>query len=621
MILYKNSTANFKEQVNRNLITEEIEKIYIEKIGHRPSYSERASWNNSSRFMESIFRMSKIPDDCGILIEYNIPATSKRIDYLITGHDESDRQFLIVVELKQWESASATDKEDLVTTYIGGGINEVTHPSYQAKSYKQYLVDMHSAIYDGDIKAVSCAYLHNYKKKEPEPLLKEQYKKTVDDTPIFFSSDTEKLEDFLRRYVGKGKGMKILYEIENGKIAPSKKLVEHISELFDNNPVFTLLDEQKVAYSNIMDVALKAKGKTAIIVNGGPGTGKSVVAINALVKLLNQGRNNVCFVAPNAAFRTCISNMLAKNEAYDKERIEGIFLGSSKFVYSPNNDFDVIICDEAHRLKTKGSYGYDGESQVKDIIKAARVSIFFIDDNQMIRPNDEGSVSKIIEECNAQNVEVRKIELKSQFRCSGLEGFLNWVDHTLQIEDTANFDGWEKEEFEFKMFDDPGEMYNEISNKCDAGFNARMLAGFAWPWTSEKAGNKNAQINDVIIPEFNFSMPWNSHKNSYDWAINNDKKNQIGCVHTAQGLEFDYIGVIIGKDLQYNPKKFEVYGSYADYRDNVGKGGLKQDPARLTKYIKNIYKILLSRGMKGCYIFCCDKNLAEYIKNRLKTNK
>jgi len=144
-----------------------------------------------------------------------------------------------------------------------------------------------------------------------------------------------------------------------------------------------------------------------------------------------------------------------------------------------------------------------------------------------------------------------------------------------------------------------------------------MLAGFAWKWSSENEGNKNGEIDDVTVPEHNFSMPWNGRSISYTWALDDAGVNQIGCVHTSQGLEFDYVGVIIGNDLKYDPERMAVYASYNDYKDTVGKKGLRNNPEELTKLISNIYKILMSRGMNGCYVYCRDPELQNYFKERL----
>lgn len=617
MIIYQSDVIGFRTAVDSNRIVSDIDAQFSDKFGWKVSDSERRAWNNSLRFMETALRLAKIPDDGGVLIEYNIPSTSKRIDFIVSGHDEENNANFVIIELKQWDKADASDKEDLVIAYTGNALREVAHPSYQAFSYKKYLMDMNEAIYSSNLNPFSCAYLHNFPRRNPEPILSPQYMDIVKDTPVFFTNDIEKLEDFLRRYVGKGQGKEILYRIENGKIRPSRKFVEYVSSMFDGNEVYTLLDEQKVAHANIIRYASTATQKTTIIVNGGPGTGKSVVAMNAFADLLRSGKN-IKFVAPNASFRTTIVDMLAKNRKNKAKRLNALFSGSGSFVDAYPNEFDVLVVDEAHRLKKQGAYMYRGISQAEDVIKASFVNVFFIDDNQRIRPDDEGTVDVIKEVAARHRSHVVEVELLAQFRCAGAEGFLNWVDHNLQIRETANFDGWDGDAFEFSIVDDPHKLARLITEKRDAGFHARLLAGFAWPWTSKKGGNFDAEVPDVQISEHEFKMPWNSRRDQYSWAIDNTKANQIGCVHTAQGLEFDYVGVIIGNDLRYNPLTSEVYASHEDYYDSSGKKGLKDNPAELTRLIKNIYKVLLSRGMKGCFVYCRDKNLQEYLRGRLK---
>lgn len=615
MIIYQNSVTGFQSDVDNNQIADKIEQEFIEKIGHTVSPSEKSSWNNSLYRMGTIVRLSKLPDTCWILIEYNIPSTSKRIDFLICGHDQHNQKNFIIVELKQWEKATTTDMPYLVNTFIHGNYHDVAHPSYQAYSYKHFLCDMSTAVYEKNIHPYSCAYLHNYKAGKKEPLLDKKYAEFYLDTPIFFKDDALKLEKFFHEYVGRGNGDTIVQDFVSSKIKPSKKFIEYVSDLFQHNPAYILLDEQVIAYANIMKYACASDKRTTIIVNGGPGTGKSVVAMNVFVDLLKSGKNAL-FVAPNSSFKTAMIDVLAWHKVKAKNRLMKIFSGSTKFCEVSPLSYDVLIVDEAHRLKAKGTYMYKGDSQVEDVIKASRVNVFFIDDEQRIRPNDEGSMDYVESVAKKNHSEVIKVELKAQFRCSGADGFVNWVEHTLQIRDTANFDGWDKESFEFKIMDSPQDLEKYIQRKRINGYTARIVAGFAWPWTAAKDGNPDAEIADVKIAEYGYARPWNSRHDQYTWAIDESKSHQIGCIHTSQGLEFDYVGVILGRDIYYDPDTHTVNGDYENYYDKTGKSGLRNKPDELTQYIKNIYRVLMTRGIKGCTIFCCDKNLQAYMKNR-----
>ena len=614
MIIYSGTSVDFQRDVNQNQIANKIEANFIAKIGYSESPNEKRAWRNSMNFMNNAIRNANIPDDCGVLIEYMIPNTSNRVDFILTGEDEKHHQNYVLIELKQWDKAETTDIPQLVRTYVGGAFRNVNHPSYQAESYDLMMKSMNEGIYGNNIGGYPCAYLHNYEQQQPEPLLDERYKDLVRQAPVYFQDDYGKLEETFRKNVGKGKGMEILYEIANGKIRPSKKLVECIDSLYQGNDDFVLIDEQNVAYQTILKETEDLNGKSTIIVKGGPGTGKSVISFKLLKAMIDR-RLNAKFIAPNEAFRDTMKTKLIKDKIEKKKVTDQLFSGSSTLYGVPSNYFDVIITDEAHRLKGKGAYMYHGQNQIQDIIHASVCSIFFIDDTQQVRPADIGSVEEIRRVAAEEHSRVTEMELKAQFRCAGAEGFINWISDVLQMEQTGNYDGWDSEAFDFLLIDDPNTLFSLIKAKNTGSSTARLTAGYAWPWDKS---DKHANIDDVKIPEYNFAMPWNEDYKRTTYAIKPDSINQVGCIHTVQGLEFDYVGVIIGNDLKYNPETRKVYADKRNYYDIAGKKGLKGDEERLTKYIKNIYKVLLSRGMKGCYVFCCDKNLQAYFEQRLK---
>lgn len=614
MIVYKNTTQGFIKDVLDNKIDDAIHVAYQCKIGRSIAQNERRAWTNSMGFMERVIRKANIADDCGILIEYVIPATSSRIDFLIAGLDQNNGKKFIIIELKQWEEAESTHKDSIVTSVVNRSPKELPHPSYQAYSYKMFMKDFNEAIYNGNIGSYSCAYLHNYREKDPEPLKAPIYREIIKDTPLYFKTDSEKLAEFIRNHVGKGKGEKIVYEIESGKIRPSKKLIDHVCAMFKGHQTFVLIDEQKVAYEKAMDVALHSKQKTVLIIKGGPGTGKSVISMNLLAGILSN-EQNVCFVAPNASFRDVMVQSLARTNSLS--RLKHLFKGSAGFHDVDENIYDVLVVDEAHRLKNGSAYQYRGDNQVEDIIRAAMVSIFFVDDNQKIRPEDIGSVAELKRIAEMNGAKTEEIELVAQFRCAGADGYINWLDDIFHIRHTGNYDGWNTKEFEFKIVDNPHDVYRYIKGKSDEGFKSRLLAGYAWPWTSGKEGNSDADVNDVSIPEFNFAMPWNSRKVGTTWAIDEDGIEQVGCIHTSQGLDFDYVGVIVGNDLRYDAKTETFYVDWNNYKDVNGKKGLRDKPEILSKLVCNIYKTLMSRPMRGCVVYFCDKEVEAYFKRNM----
>jgi DUF2075 family protein len=617
MIVYEATAEKFKSDVDSNQIVSEIEKAFQKNLGRGIPPAEVAAYQNSLPHMERVVRRSGVANDCGILIEYKIPLTNFRIDFVISGNDEFGNKNFVIVELKQWQQANIADGDGLVVSFTGKANRIVTHPSYQSSRYKDFIGDFNEAVYSGSVRAYSCAYLHNYPEKSPEPLLNNKYRKVLDKSPLYFRDDQSKLESFIAKYVKHGKGMDILYELDNGKIRPSKKLIDHVASMFAGNQNYILLDEQKIAFETARVIANR-KEKSVVIIKGGPGTGKSVISVNLTSALLKDQLNTI-FIAPNSSFRDTLVKKLVKNNS--SQRIKNIFKGSAGFYNSENEEFDVLVIDEAHRLKKKGAFMYQGLNQVDDIVRSSRTAIFFIDDNQMVRPDDIGSVAELKKSAEKFNAKIYEMELSAQFRCAGAEGFINWLDDVLQIKETANYDGWDKKSFEFKIFDNPNELRLAIKKKYDQKYSSRILAGYAWDWSTEKEGNKDGEISDVTIPEFDFNMPWNSRKVGTTWAIDENGINQVGCIHTSQGLEFDYVGVIVGDDLEFDSETKTFSTNHNKYKDKTGKKGLKDEPEELNRLVRNIYKVLMTRGMRGCYVYFTNKEVEKYFKERLSINK
>ena len=381
---------------------------------------------------------------------------------------------------------------------------ETVHPAYQASSYKRYLLNFNESLYnDSSIQLHSCAYLHNYIKVKDDPLLDKRYRTYVEDSPLYFQFSDRELAENLRQKVAKGRGQEIAETIENGKIRPSKKLVETVSSLIEGNEEFVLLDEQKVAYEKIISKYNQYKTQTdqkhVILIKGGPGTGKSVIGLNVMSYLLNN-RAYVEYITPNQAFREVLRKKLIGTSGHIEVR--DLFKGSASYVEAPENYFDVLICDEAHRLKEHGHMKkkIPGENQATQIIRSSRISVFFIDDFQKISKKDIGSVDLLKEEANRFGAEVHMIELESQYRCSGSGNYLEWLNSIFNDdEDRVQLE----DDFDFEVVSSP----HELKEKIDDHHGGRLLAGYAWDWTKKVINGVLA--DDVAIEEHNFALPWN----------------------------------------------------------------------------------------------------------------
>lgn len=592
------------------------------KMNRSTGLSELNSWRNSLKEMYITLNDSNIPSDVGVAIEYNIPQTSKRVDFLISGYGKDNKGNVIIVELKQWEKLQAIEgQEAIVETFTGGANRRVVHPSYQAWSYATLIKDYNEYVQDADIELHPCAYLHNYPRVENDPLDAKQYKEVLADAPAFTYGQRDALRNFIKKSIITGDNEDTLVKIEHGKIRPSKQLQDSISGMLKGNKEFIMLDEQKVVYENILSLSTKCQKdgkKRTIIVEGGPGTGKTVVAINLLAELTKRNQF-VQYVSKNAAPRTVYGYKL--KGTMKKSSVDNLFKGSGCYTEAPMNSVGTILADEAHRLNEKsGMFQNMGENQIKEVIHASRCSVFFIDESQRVTTSDIGSIAEIEKWAERENSEVIKMELVSQFRCNGSDGYLAWIDDVLQIRDTANYD-LEGIDYDIRICDSPKEMEHIVIEKNRIRNRARILAGYCWNWPKDTRNDVN--YYDIKIGDYGIS--WNLDGGDA-FAINPDSVHEAGCIHTSQGLEFDYVGVIIGDDMRYENGEIVTDYSKRAKTDQSMKGikGLaKDDPEKASQLadeiIKNTYRTLMTRGMKGCYVYCTDSELAAYLKERLKS--
>lgn len=621
MIVYDGIKTDFMNDVRDNLICNKIYEQYQRYFG-RTNEAQMKSWQNSMQYMRNVLDSENIPDDCGVAIEYNIPTTSKRIDFILTGSNKDGTKTVVIIELKQWSDCSSVDAEDgvVVETYVGGGMRRTAHPSYQAMSYAVYIDHYNEAAQNGKMDLVPCAFLHNYHFKEDDPICADQYKDYIEAAPMFGAEDFPKLRDFIVKHIKKGDNGKTIYEIEHGRFRPSKSLQDCLSSMLKGNQEFVLIDDQKVAFETAMAMTKNAVAfdkKKVLVIEGGPGTGKSVLAVNLLVELTKCNITSF-YVTRNGTPRAVFKKKL-QGEDFKKEYIDSCFQNSGNFYDVEPNAIDSLIVDEAHRLTEKSGFMNNlGENQIKEIINAAKCTVFLIDEDQRVTVKDIGTIDSIKKYADELGAEYEKIDLESQFRCNGSDGYLAWLDNLLDIRKTANFDNMDFD-YDFRVFDDPNEMREAIIKKNEVNNKSRIVAGYCWDW--DKDGKNDTNFYDITIPKYQFGISWNLGDSSQTWAINKDSVNEAGCIHTCQGLEFDYVGVIIGEDLIYRDGEIITDVSKRASTDQSIKGMktmMVKNPEEAQKLadriIKNTYKVLMTRGMKGCYVFCVDDALREYLK-------
>ena len=622
MIVYEDSKRCFVEDIKSNCIADKITAKIRERginAGHEREY---ISWQNSLQFMRNIVDDNDIDDEVRIAIEYNIPLTSKRVDFIICGADANNNDNVVVVELKQWQKAEvvADDMHYCVKTFVGRNNRIVCHPSYQAYSYACFIRNYSQKVLDDGINLIPCAYLHNYDPDFKQTLSNSIYKEWVSEAPFFIRNETEQFSAFVKKYVTRrSSNGDLLYKIDHGRLKPTKTLQDSLASMVKGNKEFMLLDEQAVCYDMCLKTMAKCKKdgkKRTIVIQGGPGTGKSVLAVNLLMEFINKSLNT-CYATKNSAPREAFLSLLTHSDAKKQVNIRQLFRSPFGLSNVPDNTYDCLIVDEAHRLVKKMYGDWNGENQVKECISASLLSIFLLDEDQAVTVNDIGSIAEISKWCRELNSTLKmpaEAKLVSQFRCNGSDAYIQFIDDILQRTEESVTVSLDELNFDFRIFDSAIELREALREKNAINNKSRMVAGYCYDW-NVKHGRGDY---DIMLPD-GFKAKWNLEKDKI-WAINPNSFEEVGCIHTAPGLEFDYVGVLIGKDLKYDSTSGRIITDKQAISKDDKSSGIRscKNESIVRKLILNTYKTLLTRGQKGCYVYCEDKSLAEYIKKKAR---
>jgi DUF2075 family protein len=622
MQLYCGMTKEFVDDATLNRVGQLLESSWSEYFGYPPSASELRSWQNSLRALALQIHYSRLLDH-GIILEMRLPLTSARLDCLLAGHDERGQQRSVIIELKQWESVESSEIDECVITFIGGAKRATTHPAIQASHYEEYLSNTMSAFSKGEgaIALSSCCYLHNLTYDPLSPIYNDRFASVLSKTPAFSQSQGQELSEFLRSRLSAGNGEPVLAKIVSSKYQPSKKLLAHVAEIIQGNAAYTLLDDQIVVYNTICTYARKAlrsKKRTVLLINGGPGTGKSLIALNVMADLSRSGIN-AQYATGSRAFTGNLRKAVGS-----KAGIQFRYFNS--YTEVDPEMIDVLIMDEAHRIRESSNSRFtrkqkrSDRSQIMELIEASKVSVFFIDDLQVVRPGEVGSSELVAETAAMAGAHLIREELKTQFRCAGSDQFVEWVDDILEIggRESCGRTYDRSSDFDFRIVDSPAELERLIRERNRAGI-ARMVAGFCWPWSNARADG--TLIDDVTIGDW--ERPWNAKPEAARlakgvpkaqfWASDPGGVDQVGCIYTAQGFEFDFVGVIFGRDLIWDPTAKKWRGQKAYSHDTV----VKRAGEKFVDYAKNVYRVLLTRGLKGCYLLFLDDWTREHFESRV----
>jgi DUF2075 family protein len=647
-IIYQETLKTFINQclISKSIGTEVKNGMFNAGYGFvKPNWE--TSWNNSLPEIAKALKTSDIDEDVDVAVEYRLKNSMERLDFLIYGMDKENNKNMVIVELKQWSQVSVCDSLNKVYTMVSKGhFEDHFHPSYQALNYAGQLRSFNEYVQQQNMKIEACSFCH---------YMDEGYKNIMDDiysfpfvseSPSFLKDDYEKLKSFVEKYVSK-RCHEILYEINKSRTIPSDNFAKIIREALSGNQMYTLDMGQANALSTIVDAVKRAhyyNQKKTIIIKGGAGTGKSIIAINALGQLNSPKKKDeritTMFVTANSAPRKTLYNGLKIGKEFKAIELESLFKYPTAVNGMATNSVPCLLIDEAHRIfKMKGGVGLkSGTNMLKELINVAKISVFFIDENQAVTKDDYATIDiikEVAEECHSEVVMGPELELMGQYRVQGGADYIAFIKSFLKInKDNVTYNA--SNSYDFRVFDNAKQMFDEIKRLdtesrekqahevANFGFNldkynghCRVVAGYTYDWVSNHSIRDG--VYDVIIKKDNFSKKWNltygSGITGYSWADDPNSIDEIGCIHTCQGIDLDYCGVIVGKDITYENGKIVFHKEAHPKSDKSGIRTATQENAET--WIKNTYYVLLTRGIKGTFIYCEDEALREFLKSKI----
>ncbi len=617
MALIRRSAASLAALADQGSLAEVMFEQMLHAMGVRPSPSEARSWDRSIPVLAHDLVQAGL-GNVEVLLEHRLPLSSRRVDAILAGaHPLTGAPSYVVVELKQWSEAELYEDDPALVTVNGYGHQPRLHPLDQVRGYCEYLVDFLPAL-GGDADSVSgVAYLHNA--TDHGVALLRQFPESRQ-ARMFTGERRAEFLDFLRsRLAADISGAAYADAFLSSRAAPSRQLLAVAADEIREREMFVLLDEQKLAFNLVLhatEAARAGDSKTVVIVTGGPGSGKSVIALSLLGELARRGRT-VLHATGSRSFTQTLRRVAGRGS----RRTQNLFKYFNSFTDAERNGLEVLILDEAHRIRETSASRYtparlrSGRRQVDELIAAARVPVFLLDEHQVVRPGEMGTVEDIEGHARRANLAVVRVPLDAQFRCGGSEEYLQWVLRLLGLTPGGPI-AWARDPaFSVHVADRPQEMEHFLRSKLEAGYGARMAAGYCWPWSDPRPdGSLEA---DVVIGDW--SRPWNL-KNERAvggappatlWATDPAGFGQVGCVYTAQGFEYDWSGVIIGPDLVWRGTGWAE--SRSANKDPEFRNQTKIADLEFGRLIRNVYKVLLTRGMIGTVLYSPDDETREFL--------
>ena len=626
MALARGSAADLLIEARAGQLHKRLKEQAGFTLDSRVGTSEVTSWQKSLPILLADLVDAGV-GDVEVLLEHQLPHSKQRIDVVLCGaHPRTGQSSFVFIELKQWSKAESYLSEVI---NIPGLPGRHLHPAEQVDRYRQYFVDHTPALVDRPQAVHGMAYLHNARRTDVAGLLQDNPSPT---SRVFTMDDKaamgEHLNALLDTTVERRANVETGDEFSGFTHRPTKPLLELAAAEIKDREQFVLLDEQRVAYELVLHAVERSRAaqtRTVVIVEGGPGSGKSVIALSLLGELARRGLG-----VHHATGSKSFTMTMRKYAGRGNTRVQGLFKYFNAYVGSEPRELDVLICDEAHRIREKGVDRFTkkdrrerADRQVNELVNVATVPVFLLDEHQVVRPGEMGSLKEITTAARALGCEVEVVRLHDQLRCGGSVSYDTWVARLLGLGSAEPPIPWSKlagsldEGLTLTTAASPEALESWVLHQqAQHGGVGRLAAGFCWPWSNPVNTPDGLRlVEDVQIGEW--KRPWNAKgektvadvPGSSYWATDERGFGQVGCIYTAQGFEYDWSGVIFGKDLVRRD------GMWCPVRGNSKDSEVKKaDELHFGALIKNTYKVLLTRGMRGTVIYSEDPETQEFLE-------
>ena len=620
MSLLRASGAGFAALALEGTLGVRIAEQMRHQLGRRAGDGEVRSWQRSLPVLANDLVQAYL-DKVEVIVEHSLPLTSQRVDVILAGrHPRTRRASYVVIELKQWSSATAWEGDPELVVVDGLGGRPHLHPVAQVRGYCEYLVQFTRALHGAEEEVVGAAYLHNATDDRAVSSLRDYPQGRLG--RFFTGSRREEWLSFLREHLdGTVSGAPYADRLLNSAAAPSRQLLAVAADEVQRREQFVLLGEQRIAYDTVLHEVEKAQRgdhKSVVLVTGGPGSGKSVIALSLLGELARRGRTVL-----HATGSRSFTQTLRKVAGARSRSTQRLFKYFNDFMTADRNGLDVLILDEAHRIRetsvrrwTPRAARADARLQIDELMAAARVPVFLLDQHQIVRPGELGTVEDIKRHAESLGLTVHSINLDQQFRCGGSEAYIRWVLRLLDLEVGGPLPWNDDDAFVVEVVDSPEEMETRLLARQQQGYGARITAGYCWPWSDPRPDE--SLVPDVQVGRW--ARPWNvkgdravgSAPPAALWATAAGGFEQVGCVYTAQGFEYDWNGVIIGPDLVWRDDRWVSRRTFNKDPDFRSRTRVSDDD--FDTLVRNVYKVLLTRGMVGTIITSVDEETRDFLR-------